>query len=128
MFLRKIEPRLEVPKMTKLNIQNIENITLEDEEYNPLMDFLNLKKEKTEIIEGKNQEDGPRAVYDCGFDSRRDEGSFRTIDPVLELQRILYDNIEVAAFESGDKDVLDTVKSLVSNVIDGLDDRFDAPI
>jgi hypothetical protein len=113
--------------MIKLNIQNVESITLKDEEYNPLMDFLNLEKEKKEITRRKNQEDGRRAVYDCGFDSRRDEGSFRTIDPVLELQRILYDNIEVAAFESGDKDVLDTVKSLVSNVLDDLDDKFDAP-
>ena len=95
--------------MTKLNIQNIENITLKDEEYNPLMDFLNLEKAKTEIIERKNQEDGPRAVYDYGFDRGRDEGNSRTIDPVLELRRILYDNIEVSASDSGAKDVLDTV-------------------
>ena len=91
--------------MIKLNIRYVESITLKDEEYNPLMDFLNLEKEKKETTQRKNQEDGPRAVYDCGFDSRRDEGNFRTIDPVLELQRILYDNIEVSAF-----DVLDTVK------------------
>ncbi len=96
--------------MTKPNIQYIENIKLEDEEYNPLMDFLNFKKEKPETIECKIQKDGLRAIYDHGSDRVRDEGISKTIDPLLELQRILYDNIEVSAFESGPKDVLDTVK------------------